>query len=164
MAAETLDVSSMIPVKFENKRQSQWILQIEGIDAYLLKSAARPDVTTEEIEIPWINSTRYVPGKTKFGVMAITLHDPIAPSAAQQMMEWIRVHFECVSGRSGYTDFLKRDIALKLLDPIGVVVELWDIKGAFLTEVKFGELKYEGNRELVEISCNLRYDLAVLQF
>ena len=60
-----------------------------------------------------------------FGTMAVTLHDPIAPSGAQQVMEWVRTHFESVSGRAGYADFYKRDIQLKLLDPVGTgVVEL----------------------------------------
>jgi hypothetical protein len=53
---------------------------------------------------------------------------------------------------------------LKLLDPVGTVVELWDIKGAFATEVNFGELTYEGNADPVEISLTLRFDNAVLQF
>lgn len=163
MATETLDVTSMLPNLFEPKRQNRWVMMIEGIDAFLLKTAARPSMTTEPIEIGWMNSTRYVPGKTKFNTMEITLHDPIAPSAAQQVMEWIRLHFESVSGRSGYVDFLSRDIQLKLIDPVGTVCELWDIKGAFITEAKFGELTYE-NAELAEISLTLRFQNCVLQY
>lgn len=164
MAAETLDVASMVNNKFEPKRKNRFILMIEGIDAYLLKTASRPTFTTEPIEVPWINSRRYLAGVTKFGTMACTLHDPIAPSGAQQIMEWIRTHYESVSGRSGYADFYKRDIQLKLLDPVGTVVELWDIKGAFVTEANFGDLAYEGNGELQEISITIAFDNAVLQF
>lgn len=161
--AETLDVTSMIPTKFENKRKNRWVLMIEGIDAYLIKSAARPTMTTEEVEIPWINSRRYVAGLSKFNTIACTLHDPIAPSGAQQVMEWVRLHYESVSGRSGYADFYKRDIQLKVLDPVGTVVELWDIKGAFLLEANFGELTYEDGTPL-EISLSIRFDNAILQF
>ena len=57
-------------------------------------------------------------------------------------MEWVRTHYEHVSGRSGYADFYKRDAQLKLLDPIGTVIELWDLKGCFLTSVGMGELQY----------------------
>jgi len=161
--AETLDVTSMLPSKFEPKRKSRWILMIEGIDAYIVKSVARPTMTTDEIEVPFINSRRYLAGATKFGTMACALHDPIAPSGAQQVMEWVRLHYESVSGRSGYADFYKRDLQLKLLDPIGSVIELWDIKGAFITESNFGELTYEEGA-LAEITLTLRYDNAVLQF
>jgi hypothetical protein len=163
MAAETLDVSSMLPTKFEPKRKNRWVLMIEGIDAYICKTASRPTVSTEEQEIPFINSRRYVAGKTTFGTIAVTLHDPIAPSGAQQCMEWVRTCYESVSGRAGYADFYKRDIQLKLLDPIGTVIELWDIKGAFPTEVNFGEVTYEDGGPL-EISLTLRFDNCVLQF
>jgi len=163
MAAETLDVTSKIPAKFEPKRKNRWVLMIEGIDAYIIKSTARPTITTEPVPVPFINSTRYLAGKTTFGTMAVTLTDAIAPSGAQQVMEWVRTHFESVSGRAGYADFYKRDIQLKMLDPVGTVVELWDIKGAFITEAAFGELTYEG-AELAEITLTLQYDNAVLQF
>ena len=161
--AETLDVTSMLPNKFEPKKKNRWVLMIEGIDAYIVKTAARPTITTDSIEVPFINSRRYLAGLTKFGTMAITLNDPIAPSGAQQVMEWIRLHFESVSGRAGYADFYKRDIPLKLLDPVGTVVELWDIKGAMITEANFGELSYEGG-ELAEISVTIQADNYVLQY
>jgi hypothetical protein len=161
--AETLDVTSMIPNKFEPKRKNRWVLMIEGIDAYIIKTAARPQVTTEEVEIPFINSRRYLAGKTTFSPMSVTLHDPIAPSGAQQVMEWIRLHFESVSGRSGYADFYKRDIQLKMLDPVGTVIELWDIKGAFIIDANFNEVTYEDGAP-VEIALSLRYDNCVLQY
>lgn len=163
MAAETLDVTSMLPNVFEPKRKNRWVLMIEGIDSYILKTVQRPTYTTEEIELPFINSRRYLAGATKFETMTVTLHDPIAPSGAQQVMEWIRLHFESISGRAGYADMYKRDVQLKLLDPVGSVIELWDVKGAFITNASFGDLSYEDNT-LCEISLTLRYDNVALQF
>ena len=114
-------------------------------------------------KIEFINSYRYVAGKLDQGNLSVTLHDPIAPSGAQQVMEWIRTHYESVSGRAGYADFYKRDCQLKMLDPVGTVVELWDIKGAFLTQAQFGDLSYDGD-EPQEISLTLRFDNCVLQY
>jgi len=164
MATETLDVTSMLPQKFEPKRKNRWVMMIEGIDAYIVKSAARPSMTLNPVEIPFINSVRYIAGRGQFEEMQVTLHDPIAPSGAQQVMEWVRSAHESVSGRAGYADFYKRDIQLKLLDPIGTVVELWDIKGAFITSVQFGDMTYEDTGSVMEISLNIRYDNCVLQF
>ena len=161
--AETLDVTSMLPNQFQPKQQNRWILAIEGIDAYLCKAAARPTYTTEEIPIPWINAHRYIAGKTTFEPIEVRLHDAIAPSGAQQVMEWIRLHYESVSGRAGYADFYKRDIQLKMLDPVGTVIEQWEIKGAFLTSVSFGELAYESG-EGVEIALSIRYDNCILMY
>tara|TARA_B100000131_G_scaffold110724_1_gene107702 strand:- start:15249 stop:15737 length:489 start_codon:yes stop_codon:yes gene_type:complete len=161
--AETLPVTDMLPNKFEPKRKFRWVFAIEGIDAFLMKTAARPNVTIEETEVSFINSTRYLAGKSKFEAITVTLHDPIAPSGAQQVMEWCRTHFESVSGRAGYADFYKRDCQLKLLDPVGTVVELWDIKGAFLTNATFGDLDYGGS-DPAEISLTIRFDNCVLQY
>ena len=161
--AETLPVTDMLPNKFEPKRKFRWVFAIEGIDAFLMKTANRPTVTIEEQEIPFMNSTRFIAGRAKFETISVTLHDPIAPSGAQQVMEWVRTHFESVSGRAGYADFYKRDCQLKLLDPVGTVVELWDLKGCFLTNAAFGDLDY-GAQDPMEISLTLRFDNAVLQY
>jgi|TARA_B100001063_G_C16750692_1_gene550132 hypothetical protein len=161
--AETLSVTEMIPNKFEPKRKNRWIFAIEGIDAFILKTAARPSFTIGEQEINFINAKRYIAGKMTFDTLSVTLHDPIAPSGSQQVMEWIRTHYESVSGRAGYADFYKRDCQLKMLDPVGTVVELWDIKGAFLTNANFGDLSYDGE-EPADISLTIRFDNCVLQY
>jgi len=162
--ADTLSVTDMLPTKFEPIAKRRFVFAIEGIDSFLIKTAARPQITTEEIAIPWINSTRYIAGKTKFGTLALTLYDPIAPSGAQQVMEWIRLCFESVSGRAGYADFYKRDIQIKMLDPVGTTIQLWDVKGAFVTEANFGDLSYEAEGDLAEISLTIRFDNMVLQY
>ena len=164
--AETLSVTDMLPNKFEPKRKHRWVLAIEGIDAFLVKSTSRPKWSGGSIqELPFINSYRRIAsGKGSWDSISVTIYDPIAPSGAQQVMEWIRTHHESVSGRDGYADFYKRDIQLKLLDPVGTVVELWDIKGAFLTSCDFGGLDYGDGGTPLEVSLSIDYDNAVLQF
>ena len=161
--AETLSVTDMLPNKFEPKRNYRWVLAIEGIDSFLVTSANRPNISITEKKIEYINSYRRVASKLEFQDLTIKLHDPIAPSGAQQMMEWIRTHYESVSGRAGYADFYKRDIQLKMLDPIGTVVELWDIKGAFLTSVNFSSLDYSSD-DIMMIDATIKFDNCVLQF
>jgi hypothetical protein len=153
----------MLPNKFEPKRKFRWVFAIEGIDAFLMKSAARPNVTIGESTIEFINSKRYLAGKLAYDAISVTLYDPIAPSGAQQVMEWVRTHTETVSGRSGYADFYKRDCQLKMLDPVGTVVELWDLKGCFLTSAGFGDLDY-GTEDPTEIALTIRFDNCVLQY
>ena len=153
----------MLPNRFEPKRQHRWVFAIEGIDSFLIKTAARPQFSGGSTEIPWINSFRYVANRMKFQTLSVNLYDPIAPSGAQQVMEWIRTHQETVSGRMGYADFYKRDIQLKLLDPIGTVIELWDVKGAFLESVNYNNLDYASDA-MIEIAMTIRFDNAVLQY
>jgi hypothetical protein len=161
--AETLEVGSLLANTYEPKRKFRWILQIEGIDAYTLKTAARPQLTFDEVVIDYINTKRYVSGKQTWAAMAVTTHDPIAPSAAQKVMDWVRLNYEPLTGRMGYASFYKKNIVLKLLDPQGTVVEYWDIIGAWPQDVNFGDLDYASN-DNSEISFTLRFDNAVLQY
>ena len=162
--AETLSVTDMLPNKFEPKRGYRWVLAIEGIDSFLVMGTKRPDATIQSTDIKFINSYRNISsGKIVWGDISVELHDPIAPSGAQQVMEWLRTHYESVSGRAGYADFYKRDLQLKMLDPIGTVVELWDIKGALIKSATFGSLNYAGD-DMMKISLTLAVDNCVLQF
>ena len=77
--ADVLSVTDMIPNQFEPKKTNQWIFALEGIDAFLMKSAARPSVSFAEIRIDWINTKRYIAVKPTFGTIASVFHDPIAP-------------------------------------------------------------------------------------
>lgn len=162
--AETLPVTDMLPNRFEPLQKRRFVLAIEGIDAYMVKSAARPSYSTEEIQVNWINNTRYLAGKTTFETIEVTLHDAINPSGAQQVMEWIRLIWESISGRGGYADFYKRDVQIKMLDPVGTVVQLWDLKGCFPTSAQFNDVSYDSTADLAEITLTLRYDQVTLQF
>jgi hypothetical protein len=161
--AETLSVTEMLPNKFEAKRKFRWVLMVEGIDAFLVKSTDRPSFSIAEEMIPFINSKRYIAGRLTFNTISMNLHDPIAPSGAQQVMEWIRTHQEMVSGRAGYADFYKRDCQLKMLDPVGTVVELWDFKGALIKSATYNTVDYSSD-EVLKIALTLKFDNCVLQF
>jgi hypothetical protein len=163
--AETLSVADMLPNKFEPKRKNRFVLAIEGIDSFLIQDVNRPDFTMNSKKIDFINSYRKIGnGKGEWADLSVTLHDPIAPSGAQQTMEWVRTHYESVSGRAGYADFYKRDIQIKVLDPVGTVIELWDIKGAFLKSVGFDKLSYTSDGDLVTISLSIAFDNCIFQF
>ena len=70
----------------------------------------------------------------------MTFRDPIGPSAAQALMEWVRLTAESVTGRMGYAAGYKKDLDLEMLDPTGVAVEKWILQGTFLTDVNFDSL------------------------
>jgi hypothetical protein len=163
MAAEVLTVAQLLANTYEPKRKFRWILQIDGIDAYVLKTAARPQGTFEETVIDFINAKRYISGKYTWNPIPITLYDPISPSAAMNVMNWVRLNYEPLTGRMGYATAYKKDIVLKLLDPQGTVVELWDIVGTWPQDVNWGDLDYASS-DNAEISCTLRYDNATLAF
>jgi hypothetical protein len=148
---------------FEPKLKNRFIMQIDGINAYLIKTMNRPSVESDEVILEHMNTTRYVKGKTRWQPLDITLYDPVVPSAAQQVIEWIRLHHESVTGRDGYADFYKKNIVFNVLDPVGATVEEWELKGAYIQSANFGDLDFASS-DPVEITLTLRYDYAVLKF
>ena len=160
---DLIDPSEIMFTPFEPKVKHRFIMYIEGVPAYLIKAAARPQLTFEEIALDHINVKRYVKGKGDWQTLAITLYDAIVPSGAQAVMEWVRLHKESVTGRDGYSDFYKKDITINVLGPVGDKVEEWTLKGAWIQEANFGEMAWETN-EPMDITLTLRYDYAILQF
>ena len=113
--AETLSVAEMIPNKFEPKRQNRWVFALEGIDAFLMKTAARPNFNGNTQTLKFINSTRYLAGRYEFQTMNVTLYDPIAPSGAQQVMEWLRTHYESSAVALAMQIFTRETVRLSFL-------------------------------------------------
>ena len=160
---DLIDPSEIMFTPFEPKTKNRFIMYIEGVPAYLIKTAARPSITFEEIALDHINVKRYVKGKGDWQNLDIVLYDPIVPSAAQAVMEWVRLHKESVTGRDGYSDFYKKDITFNVLGPVGDKVEEWTLKGAWIVTAAFGDMDW-GASEPAEITLTLRYDYAILQF
>ena len=160
---DLIDPSEIMFTPFEPKTQNRFIMYIEGVPAYLIKTTARPTITFEEIELDHINVKRYVKGKGAWDTLELTLYDPIVPSGAQAVMEWVRLHKESVTGRDGYSDFYKKDITINVLGPVGDKVEEWTLKGTMIQSADFGTLDWSAN-EPAEITLTLRYDYAILQF
>jgi hypothetical protein len=161
--AELIEANDIMFTPFEPKLKNRFIMNIDGIPAYTIKTATRPQVTFDEVELHHMNVRRYLKGKAAWQPMTITLYDPIVPSAAQASMEWVRLSHESVTGRDGYSDFYKKDVNFQVLGPVGDIVEEWTLKGAFIQDASFGDLSFEDSTP-VEISLTLRYDYAILQF
>jgi hypothetical protein len=148
---------------WEPKKAHQFIMDIDGIPAYLIKSAAKPTITNGEIALDHINVKRYVKGKSSWNTISVSLYDPIVPSGAQAVMEWIRLHHESATGRDGYSTFYKKAVKLRQLSPLGEVIEEWQLNGTYITDSNFGTLDW-GSEEVMTIELTLRYDWAFLSF
>ena len=161
--ATLIDANQAMFTPFEPKLKNRFVMSIDGIPAYLIKTTGRPSISFEEVELNHLNVKRFVKGKATWETIEMSLYDPVVPSASQAVMEWIRLSHESVTGRDGYSDFYKKDITFNLLGPVGDVVEEWELKGAYIQTANFGELDFASS-DPVEITLTLRYDYAVLKF
>ena len=158
-----LSSNEMFYQAYEPKLQNRFLFDIEGIPAYLVKQADRPKVTFDEVTLEHINMKRKIKGKADWQNLSATLYDPVTPSGAQAVMEWIRLSHEAVTGRDGYSDFYKKDVRFKTLGPVGDIVEEWVCKGAFVTDAQFGSGDWSSSTPM-EIQITMRVDYCVLNY
>lgn len=161
--ATLLEPQDIFFTAFQPKQQHRFFMTIDGIQAFTIKAAARPTIAINPITLEHINLKRYVAGKAEWQPITITLYDPVVPSAAQSVMEWVRLHHESVTGRDGYADFYKKDVNIEILGPVGDVVEQWDLKGTWIINANFQTLDW-GSDDTLNIELELRFDYAILQF
>ena len=137
--ADVLEFNQMFYTNFEPKVKNRFVFEIVGIPSYLCKAGKRPSIKFETITLDHINLKRKLKGKGEWEDIEITLYDPIVPSGAQAVMEWIRLSHESLTGRDGYAEFYKKDVNLYMLGPVGDKIEQWTIVGAFINSATFGE-------------------------
>lgn len=148
---------------FEPKMQNRFVMYIDGVPSYLVRASARPSIRQEAKQLPHINLVRFIKGRSIWQPLQVTLYDPIVPSGAQAVMEWIRLGHESVTGRDGYSDFYKKDIVFNLLGPVGDKVEEWIGKGSFITEANFQQMDW-ANDDPMTVQITIQADYWVLNY
>ena len=159
-----LDPNEIFFTAFEPKQANRFIMYMDGIPSYTVKAVGAVTVTNGTIPLNHINVQRFVKGKTTWGTIQFTLFDPITPSGAQSVMEWVRLHHESVTGRDGYSDFYKKDLTFNVLGPVGDVVSEWIIKGALITSAGFGEYGWDTENTAINLTMEVQPDYCILNF
>ena len=155
--------NDMMFTTFEPKLQNRFLMDIGGIPGYLVKKISRPSITFNEVTLDHINIKRKIKGKGNWDNITCDLYDPVTPSGAQAVMEWVRLSHESVTGRDGYSDFYKKEIRIKTLGPVGDVVEEWILKGAYCQNANFGSMDWTSDTP-ANISLTIVMDYAILNF
>ena len=148
--------------KFEPKVAFRHKLLIDGITAYSCKAVNMPSIDQGEIVIDYINTDFKVKGKSRWQDITVTLLDPVDPSAAKEVHDWIKKHHDSESGIDGFafSDY-KKDITIQALDPKGAPVEIWTLSGAYVKSVNWGDMDWSAD-EAKQIELTITYDYAVL--
>jgi hypothetical protein len=159
-----LDPNEIFFTAFEPKQKNRFIMYVDGIPSYFIKGVGSVVIESEDITLNHINVQRKIKGRSTWSDLDMTLFDPITPSGAQAVMEWVRLGHESVTGRDGYSDFYKKDVTIDVLGPVGDIVSEWVLKGAYAKTVTFSDLSWDEGAAHQEIAVSLRFDYAVLNF
>ena len=158
-----IDPNELMYTAFEPKVQNRFIMYIDGIPTYMIKKASSPQVQFTDVKLDHINVYRKLKGKAEWQDMSLSLYDPIAPSGAQAVMEWIRLSHESITGRDGYSDFYKKNVTLNILGPVGDIVGEWVVRGAYVKSANFGEYDWS-NDQYITIEMTIAMDYCELNF
>jgi len=159
-----LSANEIFFTPFEPKQSNRFILDIDGIPAFMVKGMGAVSLSQTAVALNHINIQRYVKGKTKWNTIQFTLFDPITPSGAQAVMEWVRLHHESVTGRDGYSDFYKKNLTFNVIGPVGDIVSQWVVQGALITEASFGDYNWDDDGTAVNITMTVQPDYCVLNY
>ena len=159
-----LDPNEIFFTAFEPKQANRFILYVDGIPSYIIKGLSGMGFSQDELVLNHINVYRKIKGRLRWNDLTMTLFDPITPSGAQSVMEWVRLHHESVTGRDGYSDFYKKQLTIDVLGPVGDVVSESIIQGAFIKSATFGDFNWDDDATALNISVTIGMDYCVLNF
>ena len=135
-------------------------------EAYV-KTASRPQLEVDELEIQFLNASTWIPGKARWQPLNITYID-VGGKALQALYDWTATIYDFQkyadsdklyqSERKGWTG----TGLLGIYDGCGTPIERWTLTGCFLQSVNFGDLDYGSNEECT-IDLTVRFDKAKLE-
>jgi hypothetical protein len=117
-------------ITYEPKRKFRWVLEVDGVDSFTLKKAQRPNL---------------IHGEAPAGSLCLELYDPIEPSASKKIWRWWRERKS------------PKEISIRLLDPVGVVIEKWAFYNVTLEQADLGSLDYS-LPDPCDITLYLKYE------
>jgi len=149
---------------FEPQRAFQWLFTIQGLSGadvleLALRSVSLPNPTVEEIEIPFMNSSVFVPGRTLPSEATLTFNDYLDKDVAGIIARWHKQTANTMTGQIGYAKLIKREATLTLFSPDFSEERVWLLEGVWCKDVTFGELAYDSS-EVVQVEVTIRYDRA----
>jgi hypothetical protein len=158
----------------EPKRQYKFLLNIDGIPAWIVKSVNKPEITIGEASYKFMLHTFKFPGQVTWNNVSATIIDRVDINASQILIDAITAAGYTVPGKftlSGPNNFkrtisksaqLFKTIEIDTTDLEGVVVERWTLHNAWIKSAGFGEASYD-SEDIVNYKIEFAYDWAELQ-
>lgn len=156
--------NEMLGTQYQAKLKYLFVITIQGIPTYLCTKASRPKWAAAETEYFWLNSRRYTAGKVSWDPISVTVIDAYTPSGAQAVMSWMRAKHEPLSGRDGYAANYMKDCTIHVLGPSGDVQQSWKLLNCWVKSADFGDLDMSDQNTAMEVTIQLRFDKAILEY
>ena len=142
----------------------------DGGVAWYAKTAGKPSFSIATTEHKYLNHTFYYPGSVTWNDVEITLVDPVDPDMTATLSDIVERSGYVVPNAYGDLATMSKAKAARALGSVlitqinsdGQELEMWTLKNAFVTDLKFGDLEY-GSDEITELTMTLKYDWATVK-
>ena len=169
----------------EPKRAHRFILDIPGlVDSngaftyakYLAKSVTKPAYTVGTATHKFLGNTYYYPGSVEWNEITAVIVNAINPDSNQILytalagMGYLRPDVQenvVLSGEAPGTvnkASALNELGLVMIEEVdgaGIPVGTWQLINGFITNATFGDLNYDNDTELLNVTIQMRYDYAV---
>ena len=157
------------------KRQYRFKVQIgtgtnKKVQSFVVKKTDKPNFAISEAEHKFLNHTYYYPGRVTWNPITVTLVDMGGSEDTSKALATIvrDAGYEPANAQN-YSTMSKKSavknlgqVVIQQLGSDGKSIEQWVLKNAWIQDLKFGDLDYEGDG-LTEVTMVLRYDWAELK-
>ena len=171
----------------EPKRAHRFILEIPGLTSptgdeaftyakYLAKSVTKPAYTVGTAQHKFLGNTYYYPGSVEWNEVSIEIINSINPDGNALLMNALmasgykppNIQEEIVLSNQAPGTVNKADAALDALGTVAIMevngeggtVGTWELINGWITSATFGDLNYDSDTELLNITVGIRYDYA----
>lgn len=151
----------------EPKRKYRFILNLAGIDSWVITKVQRPSFNVTETEHTFYNHKFYYPGKVEWQTVTFTTVDPINPDATGYLMGILGACGYNVPAPGNYASISKQraveilgEIKIRAKNAEGKDVEVWTLRNAWVKNVNMNEFEYASD-DMLSMDIELRYDYAL---
>jgi len=170
----------------EPKRAHRFFLEIPGLIGpnqeqkftyakYLAKSVTKPGYTIGTATHKFLGNTYYYPGSVEWNEITAVIVNSINPDGNQLLMNALTgmgylmpdVQEQVITSTQLPGTVNKADAAQQLgvvtiveVNGEGGEVARWELNNTFITNAAFGDLNYDSDTELLNITIGMRYDWA----
>tara|TARA_Y100001938_G_C7976534_1_gene372050 strand:+ start:45 stop:638 length:594 start_codon:yes stop_codon:yes gene_type:complete len=154
-------------IQSEPKRKYRFVLELGGIEAWVITKVARPSFNITETEHTFYNHKFYYPGKVEWQTVSFSLVDAIHPDSTAYLMGILGACGYNVPTPDAYESISKKRAVEVLSQPKikaknadGNDVEIWTLINAWVKNVNMGEFEYASD-DMLTMDVELRYDYAL---
>lgn len=122
-----------------------------------LDASSLPTHMVEQIELNYLNETRWVAGRANYEQIPLVLKDMVDVGVASACKEWFNQVHNPATHKVGLARDYKKIADITLIAPDGTYERTWRLHGCWPTSISYGQLDMNGN-DIVKLEMNLRFD------